>query len=345
MRTQEHCSRPWLYFGWNLGRDPERMLRYLGRRLLRALLLLLGVSALSFCLFEAVPGDYFAELQLTPTVSLPTLELLRKQHGLDDPLPVKYARWLGSALRGEFGYSLAYQRPAAPLLYQRARNTLILTGTAVLFAWMIAIPVGLWSAGGGRWRRWGTAMGVSTLLILPDLLVVLLLAVLAARSQVLPVGGMTSLDFGHGSFWQDIGDLAAHLVVPGSALVLVTLPLLISHTQAAVRELLHLPFVAAARANGIPKQRLLFRHVLPVAANPLITLLGFSVGTLLSSSLLVETVVGWPGLGHLLLQSILQRDLHVVVGAVIFSAVLFVIGNLVADILLYAADPRIRQEP
>jgi peptide/nickel transport system permease protein len=109
-------------------------------------------------------------------------------------------------------------------------------------------------------------------------------------------------------------------------------------------EVLGSPFIRAARANGIPRMRILYRHALPAAANPLISLLGFSVGTLLSSSLLVEAAIGWPGLGRLLLEAILQRDVYVVIGAVILSAVLLIGGNLLADMLLYIADPRIRKD-
>jgi peptide/nickel transport system permease protein len=154
---------------------------------------------------------------------------------------------------------------------------------------------------------------------------------------------MNSLESGGMSFGGRIGDLIAHLVAPVTALVLSALPPLILHTRAALVEALNSEFVRFARANGIAKKRLVLRHALPAAANPMITLLGLSAGTLLSSSLLVEAIVGWPGLGHLLLQALLQRDLLVVAGAVLLSSIFLVSGNLLADILLYMTDPRIRQ--
>lgn len=320
------------------------MIRYLGRRLLRATLLLFGVSILSFGLSRVAPGEYFDEMRLNPAISRQTIEALRKQHGLDVAMPFRYVRWLGGVLHGNWGFSLAYNSPAAPLLRARAGNTLVLTSAAAFLAWGIAVPFALWTTSGRKWRRLTFTASVSVLMVLPDLLIVLALTLLAAQSRLLPIGGMTSLDFDQMTLGGKMRDLAAHLIVPGAAVILAALPVLLSHTRTAIAEVLQCPFITAARANGIPRTRVLLRHALPIAANPLITLLGFSMGTLLSSSLLVEAVVGWPGLGQLLLQSILQRDLDVVLGAVMLSAAFYVSANLVADILLYATDPRIRQE-
>jgi peptide/nickel transport system permease protein len=320
------------------------MVRYLSRRLLRAALLLAGVSVLSFALFEFVPGDYFDELRADPSVSSETLAALRRQHGIEEAPAPRYLRWLASVVRGDWGYSLAYRSPAAPLLAVRARNTVILTGTAVLCAWLAAVPLALWSVNGGRWRRQFTHSLMSVLLALPHLLILLVLLFLAAHWRVLPVGGMTSLAYSQMPFWGRIGDVLAHLAVPGAALMLAALPAVFLHTRAALVEVLGAPFIRFAMANGIPRWRLLTRHALPAAANPLITLLGLSAGTLLSSGLAVEAVVGWPGLGQLLLQSILQRDLVVVAGAVMLSAMVLLAANLLADLLLYAADPRLREE-
>jgi peptide/nickel transport system permease protein len=313
------------------------------RRILHGLGLLCGVSVLSFLLFELVPGDFVDGMRLNPQISGNAIASLRAQYGLDQPLPVKYIRWLHSAARGELGYSFTYNSPAAPLLWTRGRNTLLLTATATLLAWLIAIPLGVWSA----WRRerWHNLLfggAVSTLLSIPNLVLALGLLLFAARSGYFPVGGMTSLDFSERGLWGKFGDVAGHLFLPALALVMATLPVLLSHVRAAIAEVWDSPFIRAARGHGIPDQRLLFRHALPAAANPLIALLGFSVGTLLSSSLLIEAIMSWPGLGKLLLDAILQRDFYLVTGALMFSTALLVAGNLLADVLLYAIDPRIR---
>ena len=316
---------------------------YLGRRLLRSAILLLAVSAFSFCLFELAPGDYFEELRMDRTISPETIAALRNQYGVDDPVTLRYIRWLTSVLRGEWGFSLAYDVPAGPLLFGRARNTLVLTACAALCTWTIAIPFALWAAAGGNRSRHFANSVVAVLLSLPELFILLVFMAIAAHWQILPSGGMSSLEFSGMTWWGKASDFISHLVVPLAALVVAGLPAVIVHTRSAVVEALNSPFIRFARANGIPRRRLLLRHALPAAANPIVTLLGLSTGTLLSSSLLVEAIVGWPGLGHLLLQALLQRDHLVVAGAVLLSSASLVLGNLLADLLLFEIDPRIRE--
>ncbi len=320
-------------------------MRYLRDRLVHGFFLLLGVSLLSFVLLEMAPGDFFDEMRLNPQISPETVVALRREYGMDRPLPVRYARWVRSALRGEFGFSFSYNLPVGSLLLARARNTLLLTGTATLFAWLFAIPVGVWAAArpgglGDRISRGGTSM----LLAIPELLLALSLLVLAVRTRYFPTGGMVSPQFGELSFWGKFLDLAWHLFLPVLALLLGMLPLLVRHVRTAMIEVLDSPFIRAVRSHGVPGRRMLFRHALPAAANPLISLLGISVATLLSASLLIEVIMSWPGLGPLLLEAILARDLYVVIGAVMISTVFMVSGNLMADVLLYLCDPRIRTE-
>jgi ABC-type dipeptide/oligopeptide/nickel transport system permease component len=143
--------------------------------------------------------------------------------------------------------------------------------------------------------------------------------------------------------WGKVKDLTAHLCLPVLCLAASHLPYVAAHVQTTVTEVLNTPFLRAARGLGIARRRLLFRHALPAALNPLISLFGLSIGTLLSSSLLVEAVMGWPGLGRLMLESILARDVHVVIGATVFSTLFAGVGSLIADALLRMNDPRIRE--
>ena len=314
-------------------------MRYIGRRLLHGLLLLVGVSLLSFVFAELAPGDYFSELRTDPRVSAETVAALRAQSGLDRPLPVRYAAWVASVLRGDFGYSLAYNSPVGPLLWGRVRATLLLTGTATLLAWLIAVPLGIWNATArGTWGDSVSKVVLSFLLAIPDLLLAIVFLMLAVETGYFPAGGMVS------SGPERVKDVAWHLVLPVAVLVLGMLPTLVRHVRASMAEAIDSPFALSARAQGIPRQRLLFRHLLPAAANPLISLFGFSLGTLLSASLLVEVVMGWPGLGPLFLEAIMARDFALVLAVVMLSASLLVVGNLLADILLYRMDPRIRMQ-
>lgn len=318
-------------------------MRYLLRRLGHAVFLLMGVSILAFLFASLAPGNYFDEMRLNPQIAPETVAALREKYQLDRPLPVRYVSWLKSTVRGDMGFSFANDSSVAPLLIARSRNTLLLTITATLLAWGLALPLGVWSA--QRFGRlpdrlisWATA----ALLVIPDLALVLALLVFAVKTGWFPAGGMASVDFESLSLVGKFRDLAFHMVLPVAALVVSALPLLVRHVRAAVAEVLDAPFLLAAKGHGIPERTLLYRYALPAAANPLISLFGFSIGALLSGSLLIEVVMSWPGLGPLLLESILARDLYVVIDGVLFSTMFLVSGNFLADMILYWADPRIR---
>lgn len=320
------------------------MIRFLAQRLLRALFVLWGVSVLAFVLIDLAPGHYFQQMRLNPQVSRETVTALQTEYGLDQPLPVRYWCWLRSVSRGELGFSLAYNSPVWPLVKPRIGNTLVLTMAALIGSWLIAIPLGVWMASrAGRWDSRVSGAGNTFFLATPDVLIGLGLLALALRVGWLPTGGMHGPGPG-GDVVARAKDLAIHLILPLCALIAAMLPVLVRHVRSAMVEVLHSPYIAAARGHGIRRTRLLFGHALPAAANPLISLFGVSVGLLLSGSLLIEVIMSWPGIGPLLLQAILERDPHVVVAAVLFSTVFLVTGSLLADVCLYVADPRIRME-
>jgi len=323
--------------------NPSTNLRYFFRRLSHALFLLLGVSVLSFLFVELAPGDYFERMRLNPQISRETLASLRSKYGFDKPIAIRYMRWARSTFKGEFGFSFSYNTPVAPLIWERATSTLALTGTATLLAWLLAIPLGVWAASRkGQWLDRALAAGTTVLLATPDLVIALALLLFALRTGWFPTGGLHALDIARMNWWGKARDSASHLFLPVACLVLGALPTLVRHTRAALLEVLDSPFVRAARGHGIPERRVLFRYALPAAANPLISLFGVSLGTLLSASLLIEVIMSWPGMGPLLVEAILAHDAYLVIGAVMLSTVFLVGGSLVADLLLYLADPRIR---
>lgn len=318
-------------------------MRYFFRRLLQAASLLIGVSILTFLFSTLAPGNYFDEMRLNPQISPETVAALRAQYQLDRPLPIRYVRWVISLLHGEMGFSFAYNSPVAPLLWVRARNTLLLALTATLIAWALALPLGIWSATTlGRMPDRALSSVTAALLVIPELVLALGLLILAVRTGWFPTGGMVSAGVENFSALQKIRDIMWHMELPVLALVLYALPMLVRHVRAAVAEVLDAPFLRAAESHGIRRRTLLYRYALRAAANPLISLFGFSVGTLLSGSLLVEAVMSWPGLGPMLLEAILARDLYVVIGGVLCSTIFLVAGNFIADLLIYWADPRIR---
>ena len=325
-------------------------MRFLLRRLLHSFGLLILISFLSFLLVDLVPGNFFEEIRLNPQVSRQKVEALRLQRGASGSSVVNYGRWLKSVCRGDWGTSLAYNSSIAPILWSRAKNTLLLTSLATLVAWVLAIPLGFWAATSpGGWIDSLTRGVIWILLATPDLVLALLLLLLAARTGWLPLGGLTSPkiaagDKSMGQTWIETRDIARHLFLPTLCLAVGLFPMLLLHARAAALEALGSPYLLAARANGIAIGRLVLRYVLPIAANPLISLFGLSIGMLMSSSLLVEAVFSWPGLGQLTLEALLRRDFQLITDGTVVAAAFLVLGNFVSDVLLYVTDPRIRAD-
>src|SRR5579859_7034880 len=200
------------------------MIRYLLRRLANGILMLFGISLLLFILLQAAPGDYLSDLRLNAQISPETVAGLRAQYGLDQPLPVRYWNWVRSAAKGDFGYSFAYNGPASTLLWPRARNTLLLSVPALLISWLIAVPLGVLAAG---WKsRWADRLfsgGTSALLALPDVLIALLALLIALKTGIFPVGGMTSINAQDQGTWAYVRDLGWHMVLPVAAMVIGSL--------------------------------------------------------------------------------------------------------------------------
>jgi peptide/nickel transport system permease protein len=318
-------------------------MRYLLRRMVHAAWLLIGASVLCFLLSDLAPGSFVDEMKLNPQISAETVAALREQYGLNQALPIRYGRWMKSVLAGEWGYSFAYNVPVKSLILVRARNTFLLTALATGVAWLIAVPLGVGIA--NRPEGWAdrlTTGGTSLLLAMPELVIVLGLLWLTVRTHIFPAGGIVSLGFHDLGSWAKVLDLVKHMMVPATTLVLASLPILVRHVRGSMIEVLKSPFIQAARGHGIRRTRVLWRYALPAAANPLISLFGLSIAGLLSGSLLVEVVSGWPGLGPLLLEASMSRDFYVVVGVVLSSTIFMIAGNLLADVMLMFADPRVR---
>jgi len=318
-------------------------MNYLARRLARAIVLLIAVSALCFLFTEMAPGSFFDEMRLNPQISPETIALLRSRYGLDQPLIVRYGRWLKSAAHADFGYSVAYNLEVGPLLRSRAANTLLLTSSAMLLAWMISVPVGVWAAARRGHMLDSASTVISSLLIaIPEVVLAVALLAIVVRWRLFPIGGMKSVEFEGLPFWSRALDLARHMLLPMIVLALLDSAIIVRHIRASVLEVLAAPFVQATRGFGIAPARMLFRHLLPAAANPAISLFGFSLAGLVSGSLIVEVICGWPGLGPLILEATLSHDFYLVIGGIMISTLFITGGNLIADVLLVALDPRIR---
>ena len=306
--------------------------RYFERRLVHSAALLIAISVLAFAISQLAPGSFLDEMKLNPQISAQTLAGMRAQYGLDQPLPVRYFRWLKSIALGDFGYSLAYNMPVEKLIWDRLGNTLLLGGTAMMLAWVMALPCGMWSAFKVHRRSDRVLVAGSTLLLgTPELALALLFILVAAH-------------FGNVSTDVEKSQGFIALCVPAIVLALAAFPILFRHIRAAMNEAWHSPFIQAARGHGIGNVRLLVRQALPAAANPLISLFGLSLAGVVSASFLVEVITGWPRIGPLFLEAIYSRDFHVVMAVVMLFSLFLITANLIADLLLYAADPRVRAE-
>ena len=324
------------------------MIRYIGRRLLLLGPLLLGITFVSWAAIQLVPGssDYFQSLVLQyPQITPARIAALRAEFGMDKPPLVQYLHWLWSILHLNFGYSFAYNVPVTYLIGTRALNTLLLSVTSLIAAWAIAIPLGIYSAV----HQYSVTDGVlSTFafvaISVPSFFSALLLLYAAFWTHALPLQGLQSANFDTLPWWGKILDEAQHLVLPTIALGVFSVGGLMRYMRTNLLDVLRSDYMRTARAKGLSERRVIFRHALRNAINPLVTLFGFELGGLLSGAAFVENVLGYPGLGRLVLQAVLQKDVFLVMGSLLMGSVLLVLGNLVADIMLAAVDPRIRYD-
>ncbi len=313
------------------------------KRLLQALLTLLLASALSFLLIQLAPGNYLETLQQNPHISPERIEQLRQQFGLDRPWPEQYLRWLWQALHGNFGTSFVYQRPVGSLLLERVPATLLMTVTSLMCTWGVAIPLGILAA--VHQNRWlDRSLSVLSYLGqgLPSYVVALGLLLLAQDSApLLPVGGMTSIDFDQFSPGGKLLDLAWHLLLPVVALSVTSFAGLQRIMRGELLDVLRQDYILTARAKGLSETRVVYVHALRNALNPLITLLGFELASLLGGAFVTEFIFNWPGLGRLILQAVKAQDIYLVMASLVMGGVMLILGNLIADLLLRLADPRI----
>ena len=320
------------------------LLRVIGRRLLNAVPILVVTLAFAFWLIQLAPGDVYTAYALNPDIRPEDLERFRANFGLDQPWYVQFGRYLWNAAQGDFGFSQSFKAPVFVLVQQRAANTVLLSVVSLLLAWGFSIPAGIIAAARQyRWQDQSIAVLAFFGLSIPNFfLASLLLYVISATGSWLPIGGMTSIDHDQLSAFGKMWDLAKHLVVPALVISTAITAGLTRIMRANMLEVLGQQYITTARAKGLAEHVVILKHALRNAINPMITLLGFSIGDILGGAALVEIVTGWPGLGKLILSALLNQDPYLVSGSLIYGVILLMLGNLVADILLAITDPRIR---
>jgi peptide/nickel transport system permease protein len=313
------------------------------KRLLHMIPLLLGVSLLTFLLMSMAPGDYFTALSQNPQISPETIAHLKAQFHLDRPWYVQYFYWLKSVLHGDFGYSMAYKIPATALIVGRLWNTFLLALLALVIAWGIAIPLGIWAAvKKGSWVDHACSFIAFVGLSIPDVLLSLLALWFAAETGWFPVGGAQSSLHDLMTPMQQFWDYSHHLILPAIVLAAADLAGIMRQMRSNLLDTLRAEYVTAARARGLGEGWVIYKHALRNAINPLLTIFGYSLAALLSGAFIVENIMAWPGLGRLTVEAFFAKDSYLVVDGVVMATALLIVGNFIADLLLAWSDPRIR---
>lgn len=319
------------------------MTRFILKRLLAMIPLLIGISFLCFAVLQLSPGDYVQSLTSGEQFSEGLRHQITHEFGLDKPWPIQYLLWLGNALRLNFGTSLATRQPVAGMLWERMGNTLILSICSFTLAWGLAIPLGILSAvKRNSWVDRACSLFAFSGISVPGFFLALIAMLFAQRTGLFPVGRMHSPDYDDLTGPQRILDLIHHLVLPTLVLGVAGCASIMRQMRGSLLDTLRENYITAARARGLSERKVVLKHAVRNAINPLITLFGFSLAGLLSGAALVENVMAWPGLGRLILESVQSKDIYMVMGAFTMGASMLMLGNLFSDVLLAITDPRIR---
>lgn len=320
--------------------------RFIIRRLLQTVPLIIGITIITFSLANLVPGSPVTGLEFNPRTSPEDVERIRNSLGLNDPVYVRYFSWVSNVAQGDFGVSMRTFRPVRETIIEKLPNTLLLTGTALLLALVFSIPVGVYSA--VRRNTWfdntstaGAVAGFSMPTFWLGILAILLFSVKFGEWGLpnLPAGGSSDLRAG-GGFW----DRLEHLILPATTLAVVQTAAWTRYIRSQMLEVLNQDYMRTAHAKGLTEKIVIFRHGLRNAVLPLVTLLGIAIPDLFGGSLIIEQIFAWPGIGQLGFNAALNKDYTLVMGIVLFVSVLVILGNLVADIVYGILDPRIRYD-
>jgi len=319
------------------------MRAYIIRRVLISIPLLLAMTFVTFLFIQIAPGTFFDMLKLNPQISLETIEKYESQYHLDKPVILQYIFWLKNLVRLDLGYSFFYNCPVKKVILSRLFNTLILSISALLFTWFIAIPLGILAALKQN-RFLDRILGILSFsfLSVPSFFLALIALFLASLIGFFPLGGIRSADFESLSGISKILDILRHLFIPTIVISFSSIGSLQRIMRANLLDVLRRQYILTAKARGLPENRIIYVHALRNAINPLITIFGYELSGLLSGVALIEIICNWPGLGQVMLTAVRAQDIFLVMASALLAGVMLILGNLIADILLAVCDPRIR---
>ena len=325
------------------------MIRYLLKRLLQAIPLLLGIITVTFFIIRLAPGDPM-DMYLEPTrarqLDPEVIELIRKRHGLDQPIHIQYAKWVGNVAKGDFGESFRHRRPVNTLLAEAIPYTLQLTVLALVFDALIGIALGIVSAV-KQYSLLDKTVTLGSLIIyaIPGFwLALMLVLVFSVQLGWFPTSQTRSMDYEFLSFGAKITDRAWHLVLPVFVMGIASAAGTARYMRNRLLEVLNEEYVVAARARGFPERIVILKHAVRNALIPIVTIYGLSLPFLLGGATIIETIFAWPGMGRLTVEAVGGRDYPLIMATTTIAATLTVLGNLIADITYAAVDPRVSYE-
>ena len=311
---------------------------YILKRLVSAIPVLLGITIIVFLIMSLIPGDPATAI-LGSYATPENVEKLNQDLGLDKPMVRRYGIWLVNMLTGDFGRSYSLNRPVLDEILERFNATLILAGTSFVLCSVLGILAGVISAA----RQYGLADKAITFVVLIGIslpsffLGMMMILLFAVKLRWLPVSGMYAI-YGGG----DLPDLLNHLIMPALALAAVATGVIARLSRSAMLEVLRQDYIRTARAKGVPERRVIMGHALRAAMVSIIPVLGIQAGFVLSGAIYIEIVFQWPGVGRMLVDAILKRDLLLVQGGVVFVAACYVLFNIAVDVAQSLLDPRIK---
>ena len=331
------------------------MFFYIVRRILHLVPTFLGATLLAFVISQLVPGDFLNTMRLNPDVRPETINRLEQQYGLDQPWYVQYGKWMGSLVRGDLGLSFDSNQPVVNLIRRPVQNSMILVVMSLLMLWLIAIPLGVYSAV----RQYSLGDQVVSVvsyfgLAIPNFFFALVLIlcifyfrgftreVFGYNELILPVAKMTSNNYADLSVLGKAWDIFKHALMPSFVVATAGIAGFTRVLRGQMLEFLSSDFIRTARAKGLGQRSVTYKHALRPAIIPFVAGIGGLLPGLIGGAGLVEIVMAWPGITPVLLAAITRQDIYVVMGFLVISSLLLMIGNLISDLLLAAVDPRIR---
>jgi peptide/nickel transport system permease protein len=318
------------------------MLKYISKRLLISIPVIIGITILSFIIMKLSPGDPLANF-INPSIDMADLEKSRQALGLNDPLYVQYFKWIGQVARGNFGYTYSGNHSISGLILERLPNTVILTLSAFVMSFVVGIPLGVIGAVKKNTRTdYGiTLMSLVGVAIPSFFFGLLVIYVFALMLGIFPSGGMVNIRAGYTGFAY-YTDILHHLVLPAVVLSLGNIASVSRFTRSNMLDILKEDYIRTAKAKGLRNKAVIYRHALRNALIPVVTIFGLSIPFLFSGAYITESIFNWPGMGQLGIRAIQDREYGIIMALNLITATLVLTGNLISDILYAIVDPRIR---